>query len=255
MGKRSDNKHLWDASKPTPPTTLDYALAYARLGWHVLPVWSVDSHGQCRCGRPNTEQGHKAGKHPHSQLVPHGQHEATTEESKIREWWATDPDAGVGVALSASGLLALDIDPQNGGREALEALEAEHGVLHSDCTALTQGGGEHRLFRADPQVTYPGSLGRGLDLKHNGYICVAPTLGPLGVYRWAPGRSPSDSEPSPLPSFIADKARTPVNYSLTERGGVPVATAQINQAMEQVIASCPQQYLWGYARYKQPRNA
>jgi len=35
----------------------------------------------------------------------------------------------------------------------------------------------------------------------------------------------------------------------------PLAAATvINQAMEQVIAGCPQQYLWGYARYKQPRE-
>ena len=31
------------------------------------------------------------------------------------------------------------------------------------------------------------------------------------------------------------------------------AVLQINQAMEHVIRQCPQQYLWGYARYKQPR--
>ena len=32
------------------------------------------------------------------------------------------------------------------------------------------------------------------------------------------------------------------------------AVVQINQAMEKLILSCPQQYLWGYARYKQPRK-
>jgi KDO2-lipid IV(A) lauroyltransferase len=32
------------------------------------------------------------------------------------------------------------------------------------------------------------------------------------------------------------------------------AVVQINQAMEQLIRECPQQYLWGYARYKQPRH-
>ena len=31
------------------------------------------------------------------------------------------------------------------------------------------------------------------------------------------------------------------------------AVLQINRAMEHVIRQCPQQYLWGYARYKQPR--
>ena len=55
-------KHVW-AVDTDGPKTLDYALAYAKLGWYVLPVWSVDDHGQCRCGRPNTEKGHKAGKH------------------------------------------------------------------------------------------------------------------------------------------------------------------------------------------------
>ena len=29
---------------------------------------------------------------------------------------------------------------------------------------------------------------------------------------------------------------------------------QINRAMEQLIRKCPQQYLWGYARYKAPRG-
>ena len=33
------------------------------------------------------------------------------------------------------------------------------------------------------------------------------------------------------------------------------ATTQINQSLEGLILSCPGQYLWGYARYKQPRRA
>ena len=32
------------------------------------------------------------------------------------------------------------------------------------------------------------------------------------------------------------------------------AVLQINQAMERVVRACPAQYLWGYARYKQPRG-
>ena len=31
------------------------------------------------------------------------------------------------------------------------------------------------------------------------------------------------------------------------------AVAQINAAMEHLVRECPEQYLWGYARYKQPR--
>jgi len=43
----------------------------------------------------------------------------------------------------------------------------------------------------------------------------------------------------PLPLALSDELAT--------------ATAQINQAMEGLIRQCPQQYLWGYARYKHPR--
>lgn len=32
------------------------------------------------------------------------------------------------------------------------------------------------------------------------------------------------------------------------------AAAAINRAMEHLILQCPQQYLWGYHRYKQPRS-
>ena len=33
------------------------------------------------------------------------------------------------------------------------------------------------------------------------------------------------------------------------------AAAQVNAQMERLVRECPQQYLWGYARYKQPRDA
>ena len=32
------------------------------------------------------------------------------------------------------------------------------------------------------------------------------------------------------------------------------AAAAVNHAMEALVRACPQQYLWGYARYKQPRQ-
>jgi KDO2-lipid IV(A) lauroyltransferase len=42
--------------------------------------------------------------------------------------------------------------------------------------------------------------------------------------------------PAPLPSALPD------------------AVIAINHMMEQLVLQCPQQYLWGYARYKQPRE-
>ena len=37
-------------------------------------------------------------------------------------------------------------------------------------------------------------------------------------------------------------------------GQLDDAVVQINQAMEHTIRQCPTQYLWGYGRYKQPRQ-
>lgn len=184
---------------------LDLALRYARMGWHVFPVWSVDNNGQCRCGSPTDAPGHKPGKHPQGKLAPHGHNDATTDEDTIRDWWTRDPDAGIGLSLAASGLLAVDIDPRNGGWKSLAEIEAKHGKLLSSCIAKTQGGGEHRLFLADPTMTVPGKLAPGIDLKHNGYICVEGTRGPDGEYRWLPGTSPLEgAKPSPLPQFLRE---------------------------------------------------
>ena len=38
------------------------------------------------------------------------------------------------------------------------------------------------------------------------------------------------------------------------QGALDDGVLQINRAMEQLIRQCPQQYLWGYARYKAPRG-
>lgn len=37
--------------------------------------------------------------------------------------------------------------------------------------------------------------------------------------------------------------------------GLPDAVLRVNQAMETLVRQCPGQYLWGYARYKQPRES
>jgi KDO2-lipid IV(A) lauroyltransferase len=43
----------------------------------------------------------------------------------------------------------------------------------------------------------------------------------------------------------------PLTATLSNEPGQ--AAAQINAAMESLVRECPEQYLWGYARYKQPR--
>ena len=171
-------------------SALNYALRYALLGWHVLPL------------DPGT-------KKPLGRLARNGFHDATIDEQQIRSWWGTAPEAGVGIALKASGLVAVDIDPRNGGLETMERLEAQHGAIVSDVLAYTGGGGEHRVFAAALVEHLPGKLGPGVDLKADGYIAVEPTIHPSGKpYAWETSSDPLDGVvPSTLPAWIRDMSR------------------------------------------------
>ena len=172
-------------------TMLDYALAYINIGWHVLPL------------TPKTKQ-------PLSRLVTNGVHGATNDPDVVRKWWTAAPDAGIGVAVLPSGLVAVDVDPRNGGFETMERLEAQHGALVSDVLALTGGGGEHRVFSASLVTNLPGKLGPGVDLKADGYICVEPSIHPSGIaYAWEASSDPLEGcTPSTLPGWVRDLART-----------------------------------------------
>ncbi|MGR9117669.1 MAG: bifunctional DNA primase/polymerase, partial [Gammaproteobacteria bacterium] len=191
---------------PFPNRPLDFALRYADLGWHVLPLFPIRG-GECACGKG--DKCGSPGKHPYRQLVPIGQKQATTDKEIIKRWWNRQPDANIGIFLEPSKLCAIDIDPRNGGHYTFEDLEHQHGKITSDCLQFTGGGGEHLLFSLPANLqNLPGKLGAGIDLKLNGYIVVEPSNHISGgVYEWEGSSSPLDGcIPSPLPDWIRDMA-------------------------------------------------
>lgn len=164
---------------------LDYALRYAKLDWYVIPV--------------------KSDKTP---IQGYGLNSATKDPALINKIWTEHPSANIAIACERSGLVVLDIDPRNGGNESLVKLEAEYGAFESVVVAGTQSGGEHRVFKAEPGITYPGTLGAGLDVKHRGYILVEPSLGESGVYGWHEGKDPLNGAlPSDAPLILQGTAR------------------------------------------------
>lgn len=190
---------------------LEYALKYARMGWYVIPCHYITTEGDCSCGfRRDAESKHTYGKHPMAHLVPHGQNQATTDEALIREWWTKEPNANIAINLFKSGLVAVDIDPRNGGWEGIDSIETRHGLLRSDVEQFSGGGGEHRVFAlaSDMSVSLPGQLADGVDLKRNGYIMVEPSNHYSGKrYEWEASSDPLDGVmPSPLPDWIRDLA-------------------------------------------------
>lgn len=138
------------------PTALPYAKVYAALGWPVLPITP-------------------GAKTPVGSCVPRGYLDATCDVETIERWWTDVPDAGVGVAVGMAGIVAIDVDPRNGGDASVLPFDIA-GTLH----AQTGGGGLHILFRVPAGYEPIASPWAGIDLKWNGYIVVEPTVHPSG---------------------------------------------------------------------------
>lgn len=176
------------------------ALDYAGRGWRVVPLHQIDANNKCSCGNPGCESS--AGKHPRPN---DWQKIASAEEPQVRAWWRQWPGANVGVALgSASGVVAVDIDPP-GGEAFLLNLAA--GDLPETVEMFT-GKGRRLIYAVpdglehDPKTTvFKDGKEEAVRLQSTGGQCVMPpSRHPSGRdYRWAVGRSPADLDPAPMP--------------------------------------------------------
>lgn len=218
---------------PTASESLKAALAYAAIGWQVFPCHSIKD-GRCDCGNPVCKS---PGKHPISALAPQGQDSATTDPEVIRHWWTTRPNANIAVFLGKSGLCAVDIDPRNGGDTTIDDLEHHYGRIEADVVQLTGGGGEHRIFQR-PEGSLPGKLGKGVDLKLNGYIIVWPSIHKSGkAYEWDAYSNPlDDAIASPLPDWIRDLSGNQ-QAALHLQTAEPVAAGVISDAQLEDLQS------------------
>jgi putative DNA primase/helicase len=174
----------------------DAALDYARYGWHVFAV------------APN-------GKLP--ALPGRGHLDATTDEATIRAWWAIMPAANIGLSLDINGLVAVDIDSH---KPDCEWPEFSQGISTPPTfTQRSPRGGHHLVFTAPPDAEYPGRLCRGVDIKHHGYILLAPSIfegnpyvitdrtAPAPAPEWLPRRTDSTSPNPDLEAASLDDVR------------------------------------------------
>ena len=200
------SRHAADVPPPStrranrPGLVAEAAVAYARRGWAVLPLYTVRD-GKCSCLAGSACKS--AGKHP---LLARGVKGATKDPDEIARIWREYPDANVGIATGqVSNIIVLDVDPRNGGRETLQSLVREIGRVPKTIYSETGGGGSHRIFDYPktlvPTRHAPAGL-RGLDLQSDGaYIVAPPSRHASGRrYRWCEGRSPDSFSLSALPS-------------------------------------------------------
>lgn len=165
-----------------PRTPGEHAVAYAAIGWAVIPLHWIDN-GHCSCGRQDCPS---PGKHPYSMLARNGSHSATKDAGVLAGWWAAHPQMNVGIATgAASGIVVIDIDPRNGGDITWQALCDKHGGEPETVQAMTGGGGRHLVFRHDPERGIR-SPGKGVDVKGDGgLIVVEPSIHMSGKrYVW-----------------------------------------------------------------------
>jgi hypothetical protein len=203
---RNSKAHL---TGPPPTDPLLAALAYAEMGWRVLPLHRLTAgpDGGTVCSCPKPDCGKSRGKHPRfgewSKL-------ASAKPEQVQAWWKQWPGANVGVCPgSGSGVVAIDIDSDEG--EALLASMAA-GDLPTTLEYLTGNG--RRLFYAipegletDPATTpFPATDGGGeaLRLMSTGSQCVMPPSSHYSGtrYEWSPGRAQGDIEAAPMPSWL-----------------------------------------------------
>lgn len=157
------------------------ALAYARRGWHVFPL-GADTKGRSADNRS-------------SHLLARGHKAASSEAEVIRDWWTHSPDANIGLSLAASGLVAIDADLYKPDCAWSEISDGK--VLPPTFTQASPRGGRHYVFSTDNGVTFPGRLCPGVDIKHHGYILLAPS-----TFEGKPYEIINDAAPAPCPDWI-----------------------------------------------------
>ena len=142
-------------------STLEAAVSYVRRGWSTIPVGGDK--------RPLLKRWAE-----YQKRLP--------AEAELQDWYSRWPNGGVAIVTGrVSGLVVLDVDPRNGGKESLQAMmdagELTQAELdNSLCKARTQSGGLHYYFLYPEGMTVKMKPGfrPGLDLKSDGGYCVAP---------------------------------------------------------------------------------
>ena len=168
---------------------LNYALDYLAIGWAVVPLNWLDQ-GICSCGDHECKT---PGKHPYSKFARHGVHSASKDVATVTKWFTDEPRLNIGIACGEiSDIVVLDVDPRNGGDDALYQLEKTHGKAPDTVTAHTGGNGQHFVYRYK-HVNFK-SPGKGLDVLGNGKLfVVSPSMHKSGkAYEWEAVADPLD---------------------------------------------------------------
>ena len=157
-------------------------------------------------------------------LITDWPNKASIDPPTIREWWARNPGANIGIACGPSKLVVVDCDVKNPAADGLESwldLKQEHHIDDATVTQKTPSGGEHILYYANGHGIHnsSGKLAPGIDIRADGgYIVVPPSITPAGEYAWEVTYHPTSTKLLPLPP-PADRAACQTEHSHPGRAG------------------------------------
>lgn len=147
----------------------DAAVEYAKQGWPVFP---------CRANKqPYTDDGVL---------------EATTDKTKINEWWTKWPTANIGFHVGEANLVVLDLDPGH----SLKELEQNLGELPlTKLRSTTPRGGQHLFYeKKQGEIIAPSAskIAKNVDVRSfHSYVLLPPSRTADGEYAWASKGKPS----------------------------------------------------------------
>jgi Bifunctional DNA primase/polymerase, N-terminal len=211
------------------------AVAYAALGFPVVPLHTAQPGGGCTCRDPGCPD---AGKHPR---LRGWQRLASTDPGLVGEWWRRWPQANLGLATGRR-FDVLDLDGEQGA-EALRAGLSIAPTEHPGPVARTSGGGWHLLYAPSGLGNRVGLL-PGVDWRGRGGLIVAPPSQHRSGhrYRWVrPLTATLPTVPAGLRRLLAPPAtqRTtlpPAPTPAGRRGGYGRAALAREQA---AVAAAP----------------
>jgi hypothetical protein len=225
---------------------------YLEYGLLPVPAWAAQQDGECCC--PRGGDCDRPGKHPRSVHTGSGPHDyswkplACHTHAEIDQRFVLGSDYATGNLMLAipAGMMAIDIDDDDGGRAALAQLADELGELPPTLSHRTPHG-EHRIYRTPTGWTGRAWVGKdpanpvppGIDLRMPGQILMAApsvvpgpdeparygpvtgdhaaTLPAAYVTAWTPAQpKPRSADPRvPVPPDSADRAARYVHDAMT----------------------------------------
>lgn len=147
------------------------------------------------------------------------------------KWMDEFPGCNWGLPLAPNGLLALDLDVKHEGPEKWAKIAGPR-----DFTTRTQvsgSGGRHYVYQVPEDSVFKGRLDLGVDIKHRGYILVAPSMNAQGMpYYWINPGVPF----APLPGWMSDLLKRPVVEKYERVSDVEHDTKLLHDLAERLTA-------------------